>query len=296
MNAAQIHRRPAVLAALALVLAACATTPEEQARQRESADTQLGLAGAYLQQNDQRQALAAAEKAIEMEPMNVNAHMLLGTIHQLGARWGRAMEAYQKALALDPKRAEIYYLMGVVRYEMRDAAGAIELLRKALVQPTYLTPHDAHLYLGGILLDQGKVDDALVEFRKAVDVQPELGEAHNAVGYALLLRGRPEEAVEALARAVRFAPTLVAAYRNLGMAYRLAGKRDEARVTFRRVVELAPPESPLAAEARKALAELGDAPPAPAGATPGGAPSGAPAAAGPAPPATPGGAPGPTIR
>lgn len=296
MNAAQIHLRRAALAGLALFLAACVTTPEEQARQRESADTQMSLAGAYLQQNDQRQALAAAEKAIEMEPKNVNAHMLLGTIHQLGARWAPALEAYQKALALDPKRAEIYYLMGVVRYEMKDAAGAIELLRKALVQPTYLTPHDAHLYLGGIFLDQGKADDALTEFRKAVDVQPELGEAHNAVGYALLLKGRPEEAVEVLARAVRFAPTLVAAYRNLGVAYRQAGKRDEARVAFRRVVELAPPESPLAAEAKKALTEMGDAPPAPAGATPGGAPSGAPAAAGPARPAAPFGAPRPTIR
>jgi tetratricopeptide (TPR) repeat protein len=162
----------------------------------------------------------------------------------------------------------VYYLMGAARYQAKDVAGAIQNMRQALAIPSYLTPWDAHLYLGGILLDQGKVDDAITEIRKAIDVQPEFGEAHNALGYALLLKQRNEEAVEALSRAVRFAPTLVAAHRNLGLAYVQMGKKEDARASFRKVVELAPPESSMVAEARKQLDDLGGDGASPAGAAP----------------------------
>ena len=286
MNGTRTLSRRAGLAGLALFLAACATTPVDEARQRDTAETQVGLAQAYLDQNDARQALPAVLKAIELDPRNVDAYLTLGRVHYVERRWERALEAYQKALALDPKRGEISYLIGVVRYEMKDVAGAIEFLRKALAQPAYLSPQDAHLYLGGILLDQAKVDDALTEFRKALDVEPEFGQAHNALGWALLLKQRPEEAIEALSKAVRFTPTLVAAHRNLGVAYLQVGKKEDARASFGKVVELAPADSPMAAEARKVLADLGGDGAAPA----------TPAAAAPGPGVPPGGPPGQTTR
>jgi Tfp pilus assembly protein PilF len=260
------------LAGLALVLAAC-VSPVEEARQKDSAETQVALAQAYLQQNDVRQAMPPALKAVELDPNNMAAYLTLGRIHHMEGRWDQALEAYQKALALDPKRGDTYYLIGVVRYQMKDAPGAVEFLRKALAQPAYLSPQDAHLYLGGILLDQGKVDEALVEFRKAVDVEPEFGLAYNAMGFALLQKQRPDEAIESLTRAVRFSPTLVAAYQNLGRAYLLVGKKDEARVNFKKVVEMAPANAPMAAEARKALADLGGEAAAPAPGAPPAGPS-----------------------
>lgn len=278
MNSAQSLFPWARLVGLVLVLTACATNAVEEARQRDTAESQVNLAEAYLvQQNDTRQAMQAVQKAIELDPKNGNAYMVLGQIHQVDRRWDQAEEAYQKVLSLEPKRAEAYYLLGVVRHMKRDVPGAIEMLRTALAQPTYLNPEHAHMYLGGIYLDQGRVDQALEEFRKAVDVQPELGEAQNALGYALLLKERPREAIQALSRAVRLTPTLVAAHRNLGLAYFQTGKREEAGASFRKVLDLAPPESPLAVEAKKLLADLGGgtAPPGAAGTGP---VSGSPAA------------------
>ena len=269
MNAA---RTRLWLAGLALVLTAC-VSPVEEARQKDTAETQVALAQAYLQQDDVRKALPAALKALELDPKNVDAYLTLGRIRHMEGRWDQALEAYQQALALDPKRGETYYLIGVVRYQMKDVPGAIEFLRKALAQPAYLRPQDAHLYLGGILLDQGKMDEALIEFRKAVDVEPEFGPAYNAMGYVLLQQQRPQEAIESLSRAVRFTPTLIAAYQNLGKAYLLVGKKDEARFNFKKVVELAPPDAPMAAEARKALADLGGEAAAPAPGAPPAGPS-----------------------
>ena len=297
MNGAQTHLRRVGLPVMALFLTACVTSGVEEARQRDTADTQVGLAQAYLQQSDTRQALPAALKAIELDPRNLNAYLTLGRIQHVEGRWDQALDAYQKALALDPKRGETYYLIGVVRYQMKDVAGAIEFLRKALAQPTYLSPQDSHLYLGGIYVDQGKVDDALTEFRKAVDVEPEFGSAHNALGYALLLKRRPEEAIEEFSRAIRFAPTLIAAHRNLAIAYLQVGKKEEARASFKKVVEMAPADSPLGGEARKALADLGGegAPPR-AGETPASALPAAPAAAVPAPGVGPGAPAGQTTR
>ena len=101
---------------------------------------------------------------------------------------------------------------------------------------------------------QGRVADAVGEFKRALDVVPDFAEGHNRLGYAYLAQGRLELAIAELTLAVKQAPELATAYQGLGLAY-LSTDKDRARQAFQKVVELSQ-TSEMAAEAMRQLKQL----------------------------------------
>jgi len=68
--------------------------------------------------------------------------------------------------------------------------------------------------LGGILGSQGRMDEAIAHFRRALELDPGLARAHANLGSALLTQGRPDEAMIHLRSAARLDPTLSDAIRQ----------------------------------------------------------------------------------
>ena len=66
---------------------------------------------------------------------------------------------------------------------------------------------------------QVKPDQGMEEFRRAVELEPDLASARNNLGVALLARGRATEALAHLQAAVNLDPGNATAYVNLGNAY-----------------------------------------------------------------------------
>ena len=60
---------------------------------------------------------------------------------------------------------------------------------------------EAHYNLGVALKEQGKVDEAMAEFRVAIRLKPDYAEAHYNLGKALREQGKPAEAVAELRKA-----------------------------------------------------------------------------------------------
>ena len=72
----------------------------------------------------------------------------------------------------------------------------------------------------------GRLDDAIAECHKAIDVDPTFGNPYNDIGAYLLQKGEPDEAIPWLERALH-APRYASyhyAHMNLGRAYE--SKRD----------------------------------------------------------------------
>jgi TolB-like protein/tetratricopeptide (TPR) repeat protein len=94
----------------------------------------------------------------------------------------------------------------------------------------------AHLALGYVAYTQRRTEDALEEFRRVLDLNPNFAAAHGYIGQALTHAGRSEEAILHLERAIRLSPhdPQNAVFNvALGAAHYLAGRYDEA-VTFSR--------------------------------------------------------------
>jgi tetratricopeptide (TPR) repeat protein len=87
-----------------------------------------------------------------------------------------------------------------------------------------VTEHNyvAHANLGGILLKQGKTDEAIAHFVAAQRIKPDLAEAQADLGMAYLSQGKFDEAAQRFAAALRIDPNYVEAHATLGNA--LAGR------------------------------------------------------------------------
>ena len=98
---------------------------------------------------------------------------------------------------------------------------------------------------------EGRLDEAIAEFRAAAALHPAMPQVHYDLGIALRESGRLPEALAELREAVRWAPRDPRALNNLGVALGQAGTTDEAAQCFRAALEV----DPNLAEARANLAE-----------------------------------------
>jgi cytochrome c-type biogenesis protein CcmH/NrfG len=129
--------------------------------------------------------VAAAEKAVALNPKSSAAHQLLGDLlNQLiphvfggGMRYGkRSTDELDKAIELDPKNADAYVSRAISYYYSPDAFGgskskAFELLKKAVESdPQADSPH---IWLAFFYLDAKQKDDALREINLALRLNPE---------------------------------------------------------------------------------------------------------------------------
>ena len=76
----------------------------------------------------------------------------------------------------------------------------------------------AHNNLGNDLLQKGRVDDAISQYQKALQIKPNYAEAHNNLGNALLQKGRVDDAIAQCQKALQIKPDYAEAHNNLGNA------------------------------------------------------------------------------
>jgi serine/threonine protein kinase/tetratricopeptide (TPR) repeat protein len=96
----------------------------------------------------------------------------------------------------------------------------------------------AHVNLGLALQRQGRLDQAVAEYRKALALAPKLLSAHNNLGLALVAQGKLDEAIAELHRAIELNPKFAGVHTNLGLALERQGKLNEAAAAYRRAIEL----------------------------------------------------------
>ncbi|MCG6964540.1 MAG: tetratricopeptide repeat protein [Acidobacteria bacterium] len=98
----------------------------------------------------------------------------------------------------------------------------------------------AHFNLGLAYTQHGYMDRAEREYRKAVELDPELVEGWVNLGGALLLKWDFEAALEANLEAVRLRDDIALAHYNLGQSYLYKGDAEGLVRANHRVLELDP--------------------------------------------------------
>jgi tetratricopeptide (TPR) repeat protein len=83
---------------------------------------------------------------------------------------------------------------------------------------------------GNALFQKGQVDDAIAQYQKAVEINPNYVQAHYNLGLALFQKGQLDEAVAEFQKAVEINPNDADAHSNLGNALFQKGELDEAAV------------------------------------------------------------------
>jgi tetratricopeptide (TPR) repeat protein len=96
----------------------------------------------------------------------------------------------------------------------------------------------AHSKLGVALAQQRRLDEAIIEFSRAVALQPSYAAGYSNLGNAYREKGMTTEAVAAYERAVALDPEYWIAHQNLGALYKQMGRVGDAVEHFKKATRL----------------------------------------------------------
>ncbi|MEZ5964175.1 MAG: protein kinase [Planctomycetota bacterium] len=189
-----------------------------------------------------QRALAACTRAILLAPTPQCAHYVLRA--ELATILADHQGIEETVAAIErhwPDSAAALALCGLALSEI-DLERAEKLLDRALaLEPSHAR---AHAILSQILLEQGRVDDAVAQAREAVRLQPDSPGPRFGLGDTLVRNGRIAEGVEVLRQALQSdkldALSELVGRRLLATALRTSGDDDGAEAALERALEISP--------------------------------------------------------
>lgn len=100
----------------------------------------------------------------------IAAYNTLGQLLRDAKRFDEAIEVDELAIEHDPENSSQVYVMANTYFNAGLANDAVRIYKKALT----ITPNDAfiHRSLGRMLEDEGRLEEALLEYRAAVELNP----------------------------------------------------------------------------------------------------------------------------
>ena len=139
------------------------------APERRVALYRLGVCQSHLKIYPE--ALATWKQYVEVTGGEAGAYSNLAFCHELAGQLDQAEAAYGRGIERDPKNAACRTNYGLMLARLGRTAQAREQLGAVLSEA------EVHYNLGSVLESQGRREGAKVEFRKALELDPALGEA-----------------------------------------------------------------------------------------------------------------------
>ncbi|MBI4501037.1 MAG: tetratricopeptide repeat protein [Gemmatimonadetes bacterium] len=222
---------------------------EGLARERaDDCDVMLAAAEIRLQRGDPAAALKALESARTRAPHRADILKLQGDIAMRLKDLETAREAYEAAAALDPRFVQVRFELGRVYEARHDDVTAERCYREALeALPTY---HDAALALASLHRRHGKARAAVNLLVELLATDPNDIETLVGLGHALLDDGRREESLGVFQRALTAHPLHAGAHFFAGVVYARLQRYREAAAEWEQVIRL-DPGGAFAQEARR---------------------------------------------
>jgi len=180
-------------------------------------DTALGwveLGFYYRNLKDYDKALKYFEKAINIDPTNINALTLYAECLDFDGKKEEAIAAYKKAIEVNPEEKAIPFNLGLLLYK--------EANREKIE-----TEERTH-YL----------KESEIYFKKVYDLDPEFKEIYDLFGPVLIYLKKFEIAEQVLLEGTKYFPDAPSIWTNLSIVYANQSKKDKANEAAKRAKEL----------------------------------------------------------
>jgi tetratricopeptide (TPR) repeat protein len=114
------------------------------------------------------------------------------------------------------------------------------LFTSALILPIYgcASESESHYNAGVKLHEQGRWEEAIAEYNKAIELDPNLAIVYNNRGAAYFETGQYDLAIADFNKAIELDPNLAMAYANRALAYTILGMDTEAEQDVEIAVQL----------------------------------------------------------
>jgi len=228
-------------------------------RSPNDVDIWYGLGQVYLELGRQ-----AVKQLNEIAPNGARVLQLAGDMWLLRGERGHALALYQEALKRRPDLAEVRQIIQTIGQSpgpqeksevsppLSAPAGspspedaryltATEFRERAQraferISALGANSHRAHQVLAESLQAQERVDEALVEYRAALKLKPDIAGVHLAVGNLLMSQGLATEALEEYRAESLLRPDDPEVHYRSGRALIVLGKSEEAEASLNRAM------------------------------------------------------------
>lgn len=200
---------------------------QAQKRRGDYLATRVRLANVLLQLNRRDEARRVFSEVVKIDDKQAAAYAGLGTVALEDRDYQTAVVHLKRAIQLAPAANRLQYSLAMAYRGAGDIEQAREHLRlrgDVGVRPDdpwldelsqLLRGANVHLVRGKIALAAGAVQDAIAEYRRALDAAPDSVSARINLAVALVRLQQQAEAIEQLEAALRLDPRNISALFNL---------------------------------------------------------------------------------
>jgi len=175
-------------------------------------------------------AIQEFNKALIVDPQNVNVHNSLGVCYGVQGKFDLAIDAFETAARLDPKDVMATYNLGLAHLKQGDRDKALDLFLKAHSLDGK-NPEVAY-QIGMCYREMGRTDAALEYFENAAKGLPKAARMFRALGDCYLEKERFHEAAKAYEKAIKRKPTDAKSLSALGHLYGVLGENIEIAIVL----------------------------------------------------------------
>lgn len=197
----------------------------------DSPKAHYDLGVAYKLQDDAADAIPQLEATEKLDPSGFEAPFVLGQLYNQVARYDEASQQLETSLKLHSQNGDAWSTLGNVYMKLNKLPEAASALRNAIQQLPGQS--DPHLLLASVLVKQGNTEEALQERKVAADLMRahmnrQRAEVATNSGKSLAAEGKLNDAVGEFRNALAFDPTYAEAHLALAEVLDKQGKTQEA--------------------------------------------------------------------
>ena len=195
----------------------------------------VGLADCYLQLEQYGgvpssevvpKAIAAVDRALNLDESLCEAHATSATIKQKMWRWAEAEQELKRAISLNPNYPTAHHWYAYYFYIKRQFDEAMKEIKKAYeLDP--LSPVISE-NVANVYLLKNDPNSAIEQCQKTIELDPGFADAHYILGFAYLTLRRVEEATKEFEKSVELSGRAATYLCNLGYCYSVTGRQAEA--------------------------------------------------------------------
>ena len=223
----------------------------------------VSLGMVKMSAGDSDEAETQFRTAATLDPKSAAPHRDLALLYNKIGKADQSAAEVKRALQLDPKDWKTYMAMGLGAYQ----AGQFQAAASAWETALKLEPDNvpALRNLGAAYHTLGRDDDAVATLQHALEIKPS-ADVYTNLGTILFYQGKYDESVPAFEKALALNANNSEIWGNLADAYRWSsGKKDKAKAAYQQAIQLvrdeivkSPTEVDLKADLAMYLAKSGD--------------------------------------